>query len=173
MLRGGEVAVASSASAGVPLTPRPCPHLLGARMRLFGFPLGGSGLASGTGRRGARLAGGAPARMGSTFGFSLSEPSFVEGAMRSSAAQIKDLTKERDDLLNQVADLKAQSAEFKTQGGALLGASCGLVPLTGICARFALQPRRRRQSRSSRRPRSNRCNSNLPTALRSWRMSRS
>ncbi len=98
----------------------------------------------------------------------------LEGAQRSSAAQITDLTVERDSLRVQVAELKAQSADFKTQGGALLAASCaGLVPFIGICARFALQPRRRRQSCKSRRTRSHRRKSSLPSALRGWRLSSS
>ena len=98
----------------------------------------------------------------------------LEGAQRSSAAQITDLTVERDSLRVQVADVTAQSAGFKTQGGALLAASCaGLVPFIGICARFALQPRRRRQSCKSRRARSHRRRSCLPSALRGWRLSSS
>jgi hypothetical protein len=142
-------------------------------MRLFVIPLGGAGRRSASRIRGGPLAGGVPARMGGTIGFSLSEPSFGEGAMRSSAAQIIDLQKERDALRVQVADLTAQSADFKTQGGALLAASCGLVPFIGICARFALQPRRRRQSCSSRRASSHRRRSCLPSALRGWRLSSS
>ena len=78
------------------------------------------------------------------------ERSFAEGAMRSSAAQVSDLEKERSTLKKQVEDLEAQSADAKTQGGALLEASCGLVPFAGIRARFALQPRPRRPSSKRR-----------------------
>ena len=97
---------------------------------------------------------------------SLSERSFAEGAMRSSAAQIIDLQKA-------VEGLKAQSAVAKTQGGALIAASCGLVPFAGIRARFALQPRRTRQSRSSRAKRSHRRRRSSLSALRSCRPRRS
>ena len=70
--------------------------------------------------------------------------------MQSSAAQNGDLVKERDDLRKRCEDLQAQNTEISSRGSALLAAPYGLVPFTGIRARFALQPRRRRQSRKRR-----------------------